>query len=265
MLGTKWSKLFEDRNGGYFKSFQPFFGYLGGVTTLLVVFFFNTASLWNGSRISVKATSAFVSPIVVLVIWILKKLTRRDGRRFKFFLNLSNFRQFERRLQGLEDLIYPGDKVPVAGPFQQDMNMDPIHEERILFIPNPRNSAGNRPQDPMNREPDNNNGPARLDRTNITLTPNQDNGQQDYFRMAPEQPVPVSPIQHTDIEHEPLPNRRAELMGMPNQRTYNYMLSPSSASSRGGLGNIHETEAELDASSMAGSEGSQTRLTNEFR
>ena len=256
--------MFEERNGGYFKSFQPFFGYLGGISTLLVVGFFNTASLWNGNRISVKATSAFVSPILVLAIWILKKMTRRDGRRFKFFLNLSNFRQFERRLQALEDLIYPGE-VPDAGSFQQDTNMSPIHEQHIQLIPDARNNAADQLQNPTNREPDTNNGPPNFNRTNITLTPSQNNMQQDYFRMAPEQPHPISPIQNTDIEHDPLPNRRIELMALSQQRSYNHMLSPSSASSRGGLRNIHESEAELDASSMAGSEGSQTRLTNDFR
>ena len=78
MPGSKWGKLFEDKNGGYLKSFQPFFGYLGGVCTLLVVFFFNTASLWNGTRISVKATAAFVSPpsASIAPIFVLASLTR---------------------------------------------------------------------------------------------------------------------------------------------------------------------------------------------
>jgi hypothetical protein len=61
LLKPKWNKLFDKRNGGYFKDFQPFFGYLGALCTILIVFFFNVVSLWNSKRVLVKAISAFVS------------------------------------------------------------------------------------------------------------------------------------------------------------------------------------------------------------
>lgn len=254
--------MFEERNGGYFKPFQPFFGYLGAVCTLLVVFFFNTASLWNGTRIGVKATSAFVSPILVFSIWILKKLFRRDDRRFKFFLNLSNFRQFENRLQALDDLIYPGE-VADAGSLKYDINMSPIHDQHIQFIPDDRHDTSYRQQDPIAPDQDVNNAPPSLNRTNITFTPVQNDAQPESFRSAVEHQPPVSPVQNMDIERDLVPNRRYEAMSVPHH-SYN-RLSPLSASSRGGLRNIHEADAELDASSMAGSEGSQTRLHDTYR
>ena len=89
-------------------TFNPFLGYLGAISTLLVVFFFNTVSLWNRERRTLKAISALLSPALVVAIWMIKKLTRRDGGRFRIFVDLSSFDRFEGRLQALDDLIYPG-------------------------------------------------------------------------------------------------------------------------------------------------------------
>lgn len=266
LLSPKWNKLFEKRNGGYLKDFQPFFGYLGAVCTLLIVFFFNTVSLWNGNRISVKAISAFVSPALVLTIWIVKKLTRRDDRRFKFFLNLSNFRQFERRLQALEDLIYPGEVLDAVSS-KYDMNMSPIHEQHLRIFPDVRNDTLDRLQDLVGPDHDfNNDRPPSFNRTNLTLAPSQNNMRQDYFTPEPTYPEPVSPVRDTDVEYDAMPDHRLEAVAMPYPQMYNpALLSPSSASSRGGLGNIHEMEGELEANSVAGSDGSRGRLRDDYR
>jgi amino acid transporter len=253
-LKPKWNKFFEKRNGGYFRDFQPFFGYLGAVCTLLIVFFFNTVSLWNNERIGVKAISAFVSPTIVLLIWIVKKLTRRDDRRFKFFLNLSNFRQFERRLQALEDLIYPGEG-PDTAQYNYDMNMRPLHEQHIGLFPMERTETLDRLQRPVSPEHDVNG--ARLpnfNRTDLTL---QNNIRQDFVAPDPAH-EPVSPAQETDIERDAMPEHRSEAVPLSVPPLGNReFLGPSSASSRRWLGDIYETEGEMEARSMVGSDGSR--------
>ena len=265
-LTPKWDKLFDKRNGGILKIFQPFFGYLGAVCTLLVVFFFNTISLWNRDRISVKVISTFVSPILVLTIWIIKKLTRRDDRRFKFFINLSNFRQFERCLQALDDLIYPGE-VFDAGPSKHSIDMSPIHPQRLELFPDSRNNTLERLQDPIGPNHDvNEERPISFNRTDLILSPSQNNMRQDYFMAEPTQPQPVSPARNTAVERDAMPGRRLEPVAMPYPQHYHRpMLSPGSATSRRGLGNIHETDAELEANSMAGSDDSRSRLNEDFR
>lgn len=60
-VAPKWNKIFEKRNGGHFRDFQPFLAYVGAGSTLFIVFFFNTVSLWNGKEILLKSLSAFVS------------------------------------------------------------------------------------------------------------------------------------------------------------------------------------------------------------
>jgi yeast amino acid transporter len=259
-LKPKWNKLFEKRNGGYFKDFQPFFGYLGAVSTLLIVFFFNTVSLWNGKRISVKAISAFVSPAIVLIIWIVKKISRRDDGRFKFFLNLSNFRQFERRLQALEDLIYPGEG-PDPAQVNYDLNMRPLHEQHTRLFPNERNNTLENLQRPFTPDHDSNgNRPPSFNRTNLTLTTSQNNIRQDYVTLGADRD-PESPEQDPDIERDAMPYYRADPVPLPTPPLGNReFLSPSSASSRRWLRDIHEADGEMEARSTTGSNGSGGQL-----
>ena len=57
----RWGKLFDKKNSGYLKVFQPILAYFGAISTCLIVCLFNTVSLWNGQHLSLKAISAFVS------------------------------------------------------------------------------------------------------------------------------------------------------------------------------------------------------------
>jgi hypothetical protein len=202
---------------------------------------------------------------LVLTIWIVKKLTRRDDRRFKFFLNLSDFGHYERRLQALEDLIYPGEVQDAAGS-KYEMNMSPIHEQHLKLFPDSRNDTLERLQDPVGPDLVNNDGPQSFNRTDLTLRPSQNNMREDYSIAKPTHAQPASPARNMDVERHAMPGRRLEPVLMPQPHQYSRpLLSPSSASSRGGLGNIHETDAELEANLMAGSDDSRSRLRDDFR
>ena len=261
-LSPRWDKLFEKRNGGYFRDFQPFWGYLGAFSTLLIVFFFNTVSLWNQKRIGVKAVSVFVSPAIVLMIWMIKKLIRRDGRRFRFFVSLSDFAKFERRLRVLEDLIYPGEEFEAGSKYE--MVPSPGHTERFRPLQDGTSDVEDQSQGQIRPDHDRgSNKPPSFSRANLTLAPIQNNIRQDFLVSEQQhhpQP-PVSPIQSPEPEHELWAAPIQEPVAMPPQQMY-HRLSPSMASSRRGLGNIHETEAELEANSMASNDGSREHLTD---
>lgn len=197
---------------------------------------------------------------------MIKKLSRRDDRRFKFFLNLSNFRHFERRLQALDDLIYPGEVLD-APLSKYDGHMGPIHAQQLKIFPDARHDTLERLQDPVGPDHEfNDDRPTTFNRTDLTLRPSQNNMRQDYFTAEPPHPQPVGPARQVDVERDAQPNRMLEPVAIQQPHQYHRpLLSPSSASSRGGLMDIHESDAELEAESRAGSDDSRSRLTDDFR
>lgn len=53
--------IYDRSSAGYFEALQPGLAWVGVGSTLLVVFCFNHATMWNGKRLTIKAISAFVS------------------------------------------------------------------------------------------------------------------------------------------------------------------------------------------------------------
>jgi len=104
--GEQWNDLFDPSKGGLGKICQPFFGYLGAISTLIIVFVFKTVSLWNGERLTVKAIGAFVSPALVLSIFLVKKLLR--WRRPRIGITLKDYPTYRRCLEDLNVLVHPG-------------------------------------------------------------------------------------------------------------------------------------------------------------
>lgn len=173
-----------------------------------------------------------------------------------FFRRLGNFQDFERRLQVLEDLIYPDEALqrnefgrdlgPAQkprwnlGPSGPGSDTEPFHRpsnETVLH--NRASSDRSRPQGPT------------FNRTNLVLTRNSQVSDED---LQPQDNVAVSPFPRNGndgyAENE-LPTSRIGSRSPPILRASPRLanrsfLSPSSASvgygSRGVLGEIHEMD-----------------------
>ncbi|KIX01308.1 uncharacterized protein Z518_09033 [Rhinocladiella mackenziei CBS 650.93] len=151
----RYESLTDPDKSGWFRILQPGLAYIGAISTFLIVFFFNTASLWNGKKIAVKATSTFISPFMLLLIWALKKFTR-PRRQWRFFVDLTDWSEFERRIQRLDELIYPGEGPSVRS--REEM------QETIL--------TANIDHDPISRPSSTEKQPEAYTRSDLRLATN---------------------------------------------------------------------------------------------
>ena len=61
MLNGRYEKYRRSSKASHFAFFQPGLAWLGLISTLLIVFFFNSVSMWRGGPIGTKFVSAFLS------------------------------------------------------------------------------------------------------------------------------------------------------------------------------------------------------------
>lgn len=229
-----------------------------------------------------------MSPLLVFAIYIVKKLSRRDGKRFRFLLDLSNFTKFEDRIQALEDAIYPGEMpdnmsmksgrtdietTPSTAPFhpgdrgdvpgrqtkhnrnsygRSDLILDP---SQTTLVPTTTTTPVNRPG--MRRDLH----PAHLSE------PEQYGSRGDLraeYTAVPEHDGPRSDLQS---EYDSTRGYDTESIATSVPAIQDSgLLSPSSASSRRGLGNIHEdNEAEMSSYTPPQSKRSRGRSRDETR
>jgi len=57
----EYNNIYDRSSSGWFEGLQPGLSWLGALCTLVIIFVFNTAAMWNGQRLSIKAISAFLS------------------------------------------------------------------------------------------------------------------------------------------------------------------------------------------------------------
>lgn len=108
LKGDWYNKFRQTSKASHFAYFQPAIAWFGLISTLLIAFFFNSASMWNGKHTGIKFASAYISPILFAFLWVLLKLRRQAPREW-FGVDLSDFGKFKNRLQHLNELIYLGD------------------------------------------------------------------------------------------------------------------------------------------------------------
>lgn len=96
--------------------FQPPIAWIGLVATLAIVFFFNSVSLWTGKSKVTKCISAFLSPLILIVVWVGLKYRHTSINR-KWYVRLDTWQDFSNALRRLDNLIYMvDDPAPVNVP-----------------------------------------------------------------------------------------------------------------------------------------------------
>lgn len=90
---------------------QPVLAGLGAIGTFSIVFVFNSVVLWNGKVFKVKFFAAFLSPILMTLLFLTLKAKRTrlfTSQTVKHWgVDLSDYRQFEVAVQRLNGMINP--------------------------------------------------------------------------------------------------------------------------------------------------------------
>ena len=106
---------------------------------------------------------------MLILLWALKKFTR-PRRQWKFFVNLNDWSEFEKRIVRLDELIYPGEGP--LGATREEM------QENVLTT--------NIDNDPISRPSSTNKQPEAYTRSDLRLATNI---------VAPNRAHSVSPVQ----------------------------------------------------------------------
>ncbi|MCJ1469251.1 hypothetical protein MMC07_007884 [Pseudocyphellaria aurata] len=106
--------------------FQPLIAWIGLLSTLAIVFF-NSVSLWTGKSKVTKCISAFLSPLILILVWVGLKFRRKSINR-KWYVQLETWQDFSAALRRLDNLRYlVNDPVPVNGLELQRMDNPSSH------------------------------------------------------------------------------------------------------------------------------------------
>lgn len=202
-----------------------------------------------------------------MLIWLLKKFSRRDGSRFKFFRRLGDFQDFEQRIQVLEDLIYPDEVIARYGRVGHLGSSNKDHLNLAHNSSASDNEGRNQSQDGT-ATPDQTSTrfprtqPSPYNRTNLII---KRDGQDSEEHMYSQDYEPVSPLRSEErvvytgngLPATSLGSRPSPGSAVAQRHTGRDFLSPSSASvgpgSRRGLEEIHEMDGDaVDANTDDG-------------
>ena len=135
LKGEQYAKFHRREHASHFAFFQPAIAWFGLVSTLLIAFVFNSASMWNGPHhnLGVKFASAYVSPILFIALWLVLKVFKiRQAPNSRWIgVDLSNLKDYKSRFQHLNDLIYPDDDSMGDGDDDDDDDDGP--QEGIMM------------------------------------------------------------------------------------------------------------------------------------
>ena len=88
--------------------FQPALAWFGLISTLTICLVFNGTSMWNGGELGVKFASAYVSPLIMLALWIFfKTLSYGRPSRWVIGVDLKDPQFFKKKLQKLDLRVRP--------------------------------------------------------------------------------------------------------------------------------------------------------------